>query len=302
MVKKNFFWLTLVALIAMLLPVAGAGAASAHEVVTVSPSNMRGWAFFQETPGTASGTMVTGPGVPPLGSGSARLTVDSTAGILLGVAAYGGTYFRDITTLQYSTYRTAGAPALAIALQFNVDYDLTDTNTAWQGRLVYEPYQSGAVVTTGAWQTWNPLLGKWWATKAPYNALCSQASPCTWAQVLANWPNAGISTSDPAVIFKAGGGWTGGFDGNVDAFTIGVKGDTTTYDFEPAGTSKACKDDDAKAESDAAGDDAKDHKNSSACEDHDGDHGKSKDNDHGKNKGGNHKKSSGDDGNGKQDD
>lgn len=280
MLRKRFFGLALVALFTALLPFAGAGSASAHAYVKVSPSNMQGWGFYQETPGAATGTFVTGPGVPPLGSGSARMTVDSTAGIMLFLPAYGGTYFRDITTLQYSTYRTSGAPALAIALQFNVDYDLTDADTSWQGRLVFEPYQSGAVVTTGTWQTWDPMLGKWWATGNPGKTLCPQSAPCTWAQVLANWPNAGISATQGAVIFKAGGNWAGGFDGNVDAFVIGVKGDITVYDFEPNDSGNACKDDDSKSDHKAKSDNDKEHKGSSACGDGNDDHGKKQDKDH----------------------
>lgn len=276
---KRFIWLAVIALLTGLLPFAGAGAASAHSYVRVGPSSMHGWAFYQETAGAATGTFVAGPGVPPLGSGSARLTVDSTAGYILYLPAYGGTYFRDITALRYSTYRTSGAPALAIALQFNVDYDLTDTNTAWQGRLVFEPYMSGTPVTPGVWQTWDPMLGKWWATGNPGKTLCPQSAPCTWAQVLANWPNAGVSATQGVVLFKAGGGWTGGFDGNVDAFMIGVKGDTTVYNFEPNGKSKKCKDDDSKGNHKSTSDDDKDHRGAAACGDKDDHHGKKHDND-----------------------
>jgi hypothetical protein len=51
--------------------------------------------------------------------------------------------------------------------------------------------------------------------------------------VLSYFPNAGIHSAFGAVLFKAGSGWLAGFDGNVDAFTIGVGGSDTTYDFEP---------------------------------------------------------------------
>ncbi|MCZ7567881.1 MAG: right-handed parallel beta-helix repeat-containing protein [Ardenticatenaceae bacterium] len=84
-----------------------------------------------------------------------------------------------------------------------------------------------------SWQTWNPLTGKWWASGAPGNSLCPQSSPCTTAQVLTTWPNTGLRSDDGFLWFKAGGPWSSGFDGNVDAFTIGVNGVETTYDFEP---------------------------------------------------------------------
>lgn len=272
MSRKNLFWLPVIVLLVSLLPFAGAGSAAADSTFVVSPAHTHGWGFLAEgNPVASSGSFVHGPGSPPLGTGSARLTVaDASGAELFGVAAYQGTYFRDITKLQYSTYRTSGAPALAIALQFNVDYDLADANTGWQGRLVYEPYQSGAVVTTGAWQTWNPLLGKWWASGNPGKTSCPQSAPCTWAQVLATWPNAGIGATSGAVLFKAGSGW-GSFDGNVDAFTIGVNGDNTTYDFERRNKSSTCEDEDSKSEDNSSAHSADSDRDSASCKHRDDD-------------------------------
>lgn len=216
----------------------------AATTTVVYPGNMNGWAFAEEVP-TGSGTLVEGPGTPPLGTGSAQLTVDSTGRELLYTTNYAGTRLDSISSLQYSTYTQSPTTGLlAPSLQFDVDYDLTDLNTAWQGRLVYEPYMNGTV-TSGTWQTWNPLEGVWWASGAPGNTVCPQASPCTWAQVLAAFPNAGIRANVGNVNFKAGGPWTGGFVGNVDAFTF----NNTTYDFEtqllvgPPTSKDQCKND-----------------------------------------------------------
>lgn len=221
-------------------------APAAHEsgTVVVHPGDMQGWGFFQETP-TGSGAMVNGPASPPLGTGSANLIVDNTGGEILGYAHYQGTLLSDIDDLSYSTYRAAGGPALAIALQFNIDTDLTDAVTSWQGRLVYEPYYTHPVVT-GAWQTWDPQddasTGNWWFTGAPQNTVCSMGNPCTWSEVLAAFPDAGIHATLGAVILKAGSGWAGGFDGNTDALTISVDGTSTTYDFELDAPSPTDKD------------------------------------------------------------
>ncbi len=211
---------------------------SSHEsgTVVVWPGDMRGWFFLQETP-NGSGQMVAGPDSPPLGAGSANLIVDATGGVILGVADYAGTPLADIDALTYSTYRTSGSAALAIALQINVDVDLTDANTAWQGRLVYEPYYTHAVVT-GDWQNWDTQddagNGNWWFTGAPGNATCPIGNPCTWSEVLAAFPNAGVHPTLGAIGLKAGGNW-GGFDGNTDALTVGIAGgNTVTYDFELA--------------------------------------------------------------------
>jgi len=214
----------------------GTALIAANSTVVVSNLNSNGWAFFQET-AVGTGSFVNGPGNPPLGSGSAQLTVNSTGRELLGTQNHAGTNLADITQLEYSTYRQSGDSALAASLQLQIDYDTTDANVAWQGRLVYEPYLTGATVTTGSWQTWDALApspgGAWWASGAPGNLVCPQSNPCNFSEVLAAFPNAAI-WNDPrgAILFKAGGPWLSGFVGNVDAFTIGINNDNTTYDFE----------------------------------------------------------------------
>ena len=211
--------------------------ASAATTIVVKPSSPNGWGFLQETP-NGLGSLVGGPATPPSGGGSARLQVDSSGGEIVAAAIFTGIKFTDITSLSYSTYRSSADAGnnLAIALQFSVDYDLADAAVDWQGRLVFEPYRTpgvGGTVGQNTWQTWSPLTGKWWASGAPGSTLCPQSTPCDWTTVLSNWPNAGIHATLGGVSFKAGGGWAGGFDGNVDAFTMGVSGNDTTYDFEP---------------------------------------------------------------------
>jgi len=85
----------------------------AQTTVTVSPADMKGWAFFDDLAGTAclAGEvceMVSGPATPPAGSASARLALASPSaspslGALLEQLA--GKRFADITTLSYWTYR-----------------------------------------------------------------------------------------------------------------------------------------------------------------------------------------------------
>ncbi|HYM15593.1 MAG TPA: right-handed parallel beta-helix repeat-containing protein [Dehalococcoidia bacterium] len=230
--------------------------ASGPTTVVVSPGNMQNWAFGPDAPYyPGTGTLDPGPATPPAGLGSAHMVLSSATcpsgpspsnpcqELLLGLGAttYGGTLLSNITSLSYSTYQTS-AGVTAISLQFDIAYDVADTN--WQGRLVFEPYEDPAnTVSSGIWQTWTPKTGRWWATKNAASPAhpglisglggkdtCTQATPCTWAQLLANWPNMGIRTGD-TLLFKAGGPWPG-FDGYVDNFTIGVSGSDTIYDFE----------------------------------------------------------------------
>ncbi len=239
-----------VAIIATALFFASTSLAQAATEV-VYPGNEQGWAFAQET-AVGSGSFVAGP-AGGLGVGSANLIVDGTGGVILGKADYQGTLLSDITALSYSTYRAEGGPALAPALQLNFDADLTDAVTSWQGRLVYEPYHT-QTVSDDIWQTWNTIddaagtaTGNWWFSNGTLAGIsgCTMATPCTTAEVASAFPNGGIHATLGAVILKAGGGWTGGFDGNVDALTIGVEGVETTYDFEltaPLTNKNQCKD------------------------------------------------------------
>lgn len=221
-----------------------APASLASSTVVVSPTTPNGWAFFDDNGNGGSGSFVVGPPVPPAGVGSAQLQVTAAnQGFALGSAILGGTKFADLTTVEYSTYRQTvdAGNNLAIALQFNFDADVTDANNTFQGRLVFEPYQTfPGAVTQGVWQTWNALAGKWWRTRS---GPCPQSNPCTMAEVIANWPNGGVRAGG-GVILKAGSGWAT-FTGNTDKLTIGVNGTSTTYDFEPFITPSdkdSCKD------------------------------------------------------------
>ena len=236
MIKKIITAVSTLALVAGVFAFNTVGAADS--TVVVSPGDMQGWGFVQET-ATGSGEMVEGPSIPFEGTGSANFIVDSAGGEYLG-KAHAGTPLTSITNLEYSTYRASGGDALAVALQLNVDSDLTDANNAWQGRLVYEPYHTQDV-ETNMWQTWDPLddtqgtaTGNWFFSNATLAAEsgCSMAYPCIWAEVLAEYPNAGIHNTLGAIGLKAGGSWAGGFNGNVDGLTIGISGDNITYDFE----------------------------------------------------------------------
>ena len=215
----------------------GASDTSSTQVVKAADTS---WAFFNDNAplNPATGSYVAGPAGQPLGQGSAQLTVGSSSdGQGFGKLMHAGVRLDRITRLEYSSNQPAGvvAPALQIPVSYN-------GGPAWQGRLVFEPFTVNGTSVPGAWSQWNTLTaGKWWASGAPGNTTCTQASPCTWSQVLNLYPNL-IVNPDPAVggfLFKAGAGWTAvPFTGQVDRFTLGVDDGsgnitTTTYDFEP---------------------------------------------------------------------
>jgi hypothetical protein len=210
-------------------------ASGAATRVVVSPESMNGWYFWNDKNDTFAGSpgeLVSGPATPPLGVGSVRLgplTDNGETGsghAAIATDAYLGTRLADITSLSYSTYQPG--PTLAIALQFDIRYHTSDTH--YDGRLVFEPYQNLTGSVPSGWQTWSPLAGKWWASKPLANGnVCAQATPCSWSDIVAMFPEAIIAGR---FLLKAGSHWAG-FDGNADAVSIGVNGSTTVFDFEP---------------------------------------------------------------------
>ncbi len=225
-------------------PSYGVGSHLGTGVSVVYPGDMHGWYFWNDKNDTFAGSpgeLVIGPGAPPMGAGSVRLgplTDDgSTAAghAVIATNEFNGTRLANITALSYSTSQTG--PTTAIALQFDVRYRPTDVS--YGGRLIFEPYQTFGTVGSG-WQSWTPLSGKWWASKttvagtggAQVVALpagnCSQATPCTWSEIKAAFPDAVIAGR---LLLKAGSNWNG-FDGHADALTVGVSGVNAVFDFE----------------------------------------------------------------------
>ena len=210
-------------------------AAAFASSVVVSPSNPDGWAFSNQdnAPNTnASGGFVSGPGTPPLGSGSAQFIVNdsSSSEILYNLSLDNGMTVSDFNAFSYETYRASPvgtSSVLEVALAINI----ANVN-GYAGRLVYEPYLSGTATVDATWQSWNPMIGIGWYDSHNSSGTCSMASPCSWTTLMSLY---GTDTVDYGLLFKAGSGWSS-FQGNVDAFTVGTSLTTTatTYDFEAA--------------------------------------------------------------------
>lgn len=221
-------------------------ASAAHKVV-VTQGNMGGWSIVTE--GTGSALFVDGPGTPPAGGlGSIALrTPEAGDRVFVESAALAGVALADIAELSYSTYRSAGAPALSPTLQLFVDLDgdglfAYDTDDV----LTFEPYlqtggyatvpgasvpsQCGApCVATGAWQTWDAANGAWWTRSGgvpgpPLDTLANYAAAHPGATVAL----AGQAGATLKIAAGSSGATWAGFDGNVDAIAI----NGTLYDFE----------------------------------------------------------------------
>lgn len=226
-----------------LLPAATASyAATTAKVTPLSMGSVLAvgsWGFANEGSGTGGYAFVDGPA-----NHHGSLSISTAANT-------DGPYFATmlssfnmpaLTTLTYDVYSVNATTSMP-TLQFEVDYDSTDADTTWQGRLNFVP---NGPFTPGTWYTFNALsdtAGSWFATGAPGKATCPLSSPCTWTTVKTTWPNLVLASSWAAAApynlpgtgrigFKKGSGEAAPFEGYVDNLVI----DSTTYDFEPVST------------------------------------------------------------------
>jgi hypothetical protein len=244
-------------LIACIVVATVACAAWGDTQVNVTPSNMHGWTLnsFDDngsivTSGPYAGTaqMVTGPAIPPLGTGSAHLATpvgfgDGAAAI--ATESFDGRALSSITSLSYSAYDVTNNgqqfPYLAVSVATGDPNNPTDT-------LFFEPpYQTPSTgnssladqgdTVQNVWQTWNAYVGGFWDNNGV-------AGPGTGVEplsaFLAAYPDATIASSGfpglGGIALQVGFGSNGETeDGYVDDFSIGFGGSVTDYNFDPSG-------------------------------------------------------------------
>ena len=190
---------------------------------------------------------VTWPATPPLGNGSAQL---STGNGTSGGDEDPRTTFHDgillswITSLSFSTYDTLnnGQQLPYLVLDINPNGGATEDRTY---RTFFEPpYQTpstgnGLLPNQGAtamntWQTWNALTGGWGDNSGIGNHGTGVEPFSTFITAHPNAAIAATSGGLGGLEFRVGqAGATDRSNGYVDNVTIGVNGQSTTYDFEP---------------------------------------------------------------------
>jgi hypothetical protein len=152
----------------------------------------------------------------------------------------------SLTALDYYTYVNHFVDSQAPYLLLNID---TDNDGLADDFLFFEPvYQNGSYsgdatpnqcpanpqcVSTGVWQHWNALTGGWWSGNdnsggPPLHTLAGYAALHTSAKIV----NRGDGAGGVRIAVGGGAGAWDNFDGNADAFTIGVNNNDTTYNFD----------------------------------------------------------------------
>lgn len=136
--------------------------------LTVDPTHDQGWkhqAYDNAVYFASNQALVDGPGVPPLGGGSLRFTLDSAENPdrveLLRTTQYDDTLVRDLRTMTYSTYTQAKAgnatPQQPVYLRLSVD---NDGDGSMDNTLFFYPANNGTVAQ-GTWQSWDAGNGLW---------------------------------------------------------------------------------------------------------------------------------------------
>jgi hypothetical protein len=199
---------------------------------------------------TGAGAFVDGPAAPPLGSGSFSMTtlVDNVDKSTLVTGEWTGRSLSDLSGIEYWTYRSStstsesfAAPSINIAIFTNA----AGPNTGF-ATLVFEPLYSygNDAIDDDEWQQWDGLApsvtgfaGGWWTTQ-PVGSICATTCYATLADLQTQAPLATILS----VGLNVGRG-PASFIGAVDALSLTMAGEVTTYDFELLHPGKdSCKD------------------------------------------------------------
>ena len=180
---------------------------------------------------TASGGMVTGPAIPPLGTGSANLaTGNGTTGgdgtEELRSTGFVGQAISTITALSYSTFATQWNGQ---QLPFLVLY-LSNGNRLWFEPTYSDPPQGPIALNT--WQTWDAYAGGWYDDNGVGNPGIGNVVPFS-AEVAGNLGATIVNSGDGLGGVRFGVGFASPndqFNAYVDNFTL----NSTTYNFDPA--------------------------------------------------------------------
>lgn len=208
-----------------------ASPAAFASTVLVDPANPNGW-FFSNSDNRANsdatGQFVSGPATPPLGTGSANLTVTdptATSSEILYNTSISPALTSGSFSASYSTYVTTTSVGTTEGSAPALEFDLT--NGSYQGRLVFDIGDLAGQVQLGQWQTWDTTsYAAWWFSHPIDGGNCTINNPCSFATAEAFLSGSGITGTD--VLFKAGSDQSA-YDGNVDALAL----NGTTYNFDP---------------------------------------------------------------------
>ncbi|MFN8519706.1 MAG: choice-of-anchor D domain-containing protein [Chloroflexota bacterium] len=241
----------LVALLGAAAPVGAQGSTTTvvrNNNIATSRANAKANAatpwFRNAATGGGSVGFMTGPATPPLGTGSLKVaTTSGSSKAQLFNYSYAGRKLSDLTSLAYRTYRDPSSTnSMGQVPALNLEVDYAGTGSSYTA-LVFEPIYntSQGAIAAGVWQSWDAYASGtavWWSSQA-IPGVCATSCYVTWATILANNPNARITSATQSFSqygglgISLGSGWANVFNGSVDRLAVGFSGTETVYDFEP---------------------------------------------------------------------
>lgn len=241
-----------------------------QSIVTVTQGDRHGWDKDEQFLGKIFFT--NGPAKPPLQKGSLEFNAPVNGHarqVRMRNSNYSGILLSSITELSYSTYvQKAGSkpdvPLLVLLVDINGDgkavgdgvkdgdiphitfiprFQNVEDTTGYPVKFGwYKPKKTNdkeirwqPPVRQNAWQTWDVLHGGWVNWTVVNNTVDTSPSLFSLSSFIAQHPNARIVNDKRGggIRIQAGGpDMSDNFIGNIDAFTIGINGNTTVYDFE----------------------------------------------------------------------
>jgi LPXTG-motif cell wall-anchored protein len=197
-------------------------------VVTTLPGGT--WSVLPDTTAGGTAAIVTGPGTPPAGTGSLRLTVASTADRALVGSDLGVSTARPWAGLaaSFATYvPDGGSKFFAPTLRFAGFQVIAPTPLRFT-TLNVEVYRNGTV-KPGQWQKWSvgPTTTVWQSNAS--DGFCTQSTPCTLAEFAQQYPAGAWGQAQLGI----GSGVPGPATGYVDAVTIKDGAKAFFTDFDP---------------------------------------------------------------------
>lgn len=215
-----------------------------NNIVTVTDCNLNGW--VKDRRGNSMIMFNDGPASPPLGKGSFHFITPDLSFARLRNGLYSGAPLSTITKLSYSTFiehRDSIVDVNFVVLLVDVNGDSTsEYNLVFDPRYQSQPFVGNNLPNQGktqvaTWQNWDALHGGWFVGPDPKDDPDHGGAFFTLANFTSRFPNARImndvAKGGPAIRITVGGPvFSNNFIGDVDNFKVGIKGFTTTYDFE----------------------------------------------------------------------
>ena len=230
-------------------------------IITVTDTDRHGWEKHEQHLGKLRFT--NGPSKPPLNKGSLQFDAPVNGHarqVRMRNSNYSGILLSSITQLSYSTFvQKAGSKRDVPLLVLLVDIDddgIEDYHFSFDPRFQNPKDTTGIPTNFGwykpkkmndkairwqypirqkVWQTWDALNGGWFTWTTREKTFDTRPPMYSFSAFISKHPNARIVNDKfgGGVRIQAGGiPMADNFIGNTDAFTIGINGKTTVYDFE----------------------------------------------------------------------